>query len=104
MTRNKAYLLFLIIGVAAGVSFGIIKARADSPEPPEVSKEVATVFYDEMWNCTSAVVSSETGYKNFDPHAQPQTGTAAKFEDDKIKVFPKFVVREWTVHGHIHFE
>jgi hypothetical protein len=105
MAKNKVYLLFLVVGVAAGVFWGLLRARADTPEG-EISKgeSPASVYYDETWNCTGALVSSETGYKDFKPSLSDHTQTAAKFDGNEIKVFPKFVVREWTVHGHIHFE
>jgi hypothetical protein len=96
----------LIIGVTAGVSFGLIRARASSPEG-ELSggEQPASVYYDETWNATDALVSTSAGYKSFDPSVHSQTPTAAEFDsNDKISLFPKFVVKGWTVHGHIHFE
>ena len=106
MARNKLYLLFLIIGVTAGVAFGLIKARASSSEgETSGGEQPASVYYDETWNATDALVSSSLGYKTFDPSAHNPTQTAAEFDSDgKVSVFPKFVVKEWTVHGHIHFE
>jgi hypothetical protein len=108
MVKNKLYFIFLIIGVFAGVSFGLMKAKASSPEPPadKGGEVTASVYYDETWNATAALVSGENGYRDFDPSANSKTQTAAKFDnsDGKIIAFPKFVVKEWTVHGHIHFE
>jgi len=109
MARKRLYFIFLIIGVTAGISFGLIKARASNPEG-EVSggEQPASVFYDETWDATDAVVSTLAGYRSFDPtapSAHNQTQIAAQFDTDgNITLLPKFVVREWTVHGHIHFE
>jgi hypothetical protein len=108
MARNKLYFLLLIIGVSAGLSWGIVKARATTPEGETSVKgeQPASVYYDETWNATEALVSSDKGYISFLPSVNIRTQTAAEFDqtDDTIKIFPKFVVREWTVHGHIHFE
>jgi hypothetical protein len=118
MEKNKLFFLFLIGGAITGLCFGLIKARATSPESPEVSGgNPPTIYYDEVWNATNATYTTEHGYRNFNPnnsatHEHLETpDEAAKFgnkggpgDPDYIKVFPKFVVREWTVHGHIHFE
>jgi len=109
MKRNKIYFLLLVIGVTAGVFWGLLKARADTPEgKSSQGEDPASVYYDETWNATGAVISTKRGYANFDPSVHQSTAIAAEFEngpsDERIKVFPKFVVKEWTVHGHIHFE
>jgi hypothetical protein len=105
MAKNKLYFLFLIIGVTAGVSFGLIKARASLPEgETSGGEQPASVYYDETWSATDAVVSTSNGYKSFNPSAHSPTQIAAKFDSGKISLFPKFVVKEWTVHGHIHFQ
>jgi len=95
MRKNKIYLLLFILGLGLGIFFGLNKVKASSPEPPEVSggEQPASVYYDEYWQATSAIINTDTGYQEFTGFKGPTTATAR----------PKMVVTTWNVHGHIHF-
>ncbi len=109
MGKNKKYIFFLILGVTSGVFFGLTKAKATSPAG-EISagEQPASVYYDEFWQATDAVVSTGAGYRTFNPAGHlpaPQAPQiAAELIDGNVTIMPKLVVRKWTVHGHIHFE
>ena len=101
------YIVFLVFGIGIGVVFGLNKARASSPEG-EISggEQPASVYYDESWQATEAYVSTSLGYKPMpttDIVNHRDTDVAANLTTGQV-VFPKMVVTQWTVHGHIHFE
>jgi len=106
---RKIYFLFLILGLGMGILWGLGRAKASSPEGESSGGEQpASVWYDEFWQATQAVVSTENGYRNFNPSTHNNTDTAAKFEDAskdqrRAGLLPKMVVTKWKVHGHIHF-
>jgi hypothetical protein len=109
MVKNKMYILFLILGIACGVFFGLAKAKANTPEGKiSQGEQPASVYYDEFWQATDAVVSTDAGYRTFSPAGHslaPQIPRiAAELSDGNATIMPKLVVRKWTVHGHIHFK
>lgn len=109
MKKNRIYTLLFVLGLIGGLFFGLNKLRASNPEG-EISggEQPASVYYDEFWQAVQALVSTETGYQNFNPTSHNNTSTAAKIEDTSggwlVRVSPKMVVTKWKVHGHIHFE
>ncbi len=109
MLKNKIYFLFLVLGLCTGVFFALNKAKASSPQgETSGGEQPASVYYDEHWKATEALVSSTTGYTTMDPSTHNNTNTAGQFEDTaggwRVELFPKMVVTKWKVHGHIHFE
>ena len=110
MVKKKMYSIVLMIGIGAGIVFGLHKARASSPqEETSGGEQPASVYYDEFWQASEAVVSSNTGYRQMNPADHDESGVAAAWDtgDDglsRVRILPKMVVTQWTVHGHIHFE
>ncbi len=110
MEKKKVYVVLLLMGIGAGIMFGLSKARASSPERETSGGEPAKTCYDEFWQASEAIVSSDTGYTRVNPANHGDTGTAAGWDTDpatgasRVRVLPKMVVTQWTVHGHIHFE
>jgi hypothetical protein len=106
--RRELYFLLFILGVCAGIFFGINKVRASSPEgETSGGEQPASTYYDEFWQATEAVVSTAGGFAQFNPSTHNNTGTAARFRNTPggwvADIFPKMVVTRWRVHGHIHF-
>ncbi|MDD2703227.1 MAG: hypothetical protein PHC33_04405 [Candidatus Omnitrophica bacterium] len=109
MRKKMAYSILFLIGIGAGVIFGLHKARASSPEgETSGGEQPASVYYDEFWQATGAAVSSNGGYVNVDPSGHAETAVAAAWTTadnvSQVNLLPKMVVTQWTVHGHIHFE
>ncbi|MDD5668410.1 MAG: hypothetical protein PHE58_00040 [Candidatus Omnitrophica bacterium] len=110
MKKIWIYVGVLSIGLLAGVSFGLNKAKASSPEGETSAGEAnASVNYDEYWQASQSVVSTTSGYQTFNPlnHGNtPTSATIASVEAGKwaVTLQPKMVVTKWKVHGHIHFE
>jgi hypothetical protein len=113
MGRKKLYILLLMVGAGTGIFFGLHRARASTPENENSGGEQpASVYYDEFWQASDAVVSSNTRYVRMsatDLANHTDTGTAAGWDTDgtgvsRVRMLPKMVVTQWTVHGHIHFE
>ncbi|MFA5363121.1 MAG: hypothetical protein WC335_07795 [Candidatus Omnitrophota bacterium] len=109
MWKKKAYIILLMIGIGAGILFGLHKARASSPEnETSGGEQPASVYYDEFWQATEAVVSSNNGYTSMNPSGHAETVVAAAWTTtnnvSQVSLLPKMVVTQWTVHGHIHFE
>lgn len=109
MDTKKTYIILFLIALVAGLVFGLNRARASSPEGETSGGEPAKVWYDEFWQASEAVVSSNIGYTRVNPANRGDTGVAASWETDadgnsRVTVLPKIVVTQWTVHGHIHFE
>lgn len=121
--KKRTYVLLFILGLVAGVFFGLQKAKASSPEGEASTTGGITYYYDESWKATQAIVSRKAGanyrYEYFYPYGEPpayplpneptdkQTDPAAELGTDDgggiVKLFPKMVVTKWKVHGHIHF-
>ena len=113
--KSKVYLLLFGLGLSTGILFAVGKVKASSPEG-EVSTAPINMYYDEYWQATNSVVSSASGFVEFNPSAHANTGTAAKLEKQNedpvtgiftgwiVRVFPKMVVTRWRVNGHIHME
>jgi len=110
MRKNKIYLLLFILGLGWGIFFGLNKVKACSPEVTDVSEEGAvqpestpSVYYDEYWQATRALVyldpnpnnpDNAPGFADFTDFNEPTpTTTTTKH---------KMVVTKWRVHGHIH--
>jgi hypothetical protein len=111
MAKKKLYSIVLMIGLGAGIVFGLHKARASTPEGENSGGEQpASVYYDEFWQASKAVVTLNNGYKEMNPANHSPSGVAAGWNTDpatgvsQVRVLPKMVVTQWTVHGHIHFE
>ena len=105
MLRNKVCILFLAIGVVSGAFFGLTRAKATSPEGgTSAGEQPASVYYDEFWQATGAVVSTGSGYRDFNPASHVNTPVAGELSDGNVTIAPKLVIKKWTVHGHIHFE
>ena len=95
MRKNKIYLLMFILGLGLGIFFGLNKVKASSPvNEPSGGETTASVYYDEYWQATRAIINTDTGYQEFTGFNGSTTATAR----------PKMVVTKWKVHGHIHFE
>jgi hypothetical protein len=110
MEKKKVCIVLFLIGIGAGVVFGLHKARASSPEGEgSGGEQPASVYYDEFWQASDAVVSSNTGYTPMNPANHAESGVAAAWDTgadgiSRVRILPKMVVTQWTVHGHIHFE
>ncbi len=109
MSKNKIYFLLFVLGLGLGIFFGLRSVRASSPEgETSGGEQPASVYYDEFWQATQAVVSTGSGYANFEPSTHnntPKAGEIVDTPDGKaVNLFPKMVVTRWNVHGHIHFE
>jgi hypothetical protein len=112
MRKNKIYLLLFILGLGIGIFSGLSKARASSPEgQTSGGEQPASVYFDEFWQATGAIVSTVSGYQGFDPSRRANTPVAGRLEKLNnpsrgwvARLFPKMVVTKWKVHGHIHFE
>lgn len=118
MSKAKIGIAIFILGIAAGIIFGINKVGADTPVKTDTTVAPGAK-YDEYWKASEALVSDYGGYKKFEFYdsityplpADPDnknTETAGELEQDSkgnwtVKLFPKMVVTKWKVHGHIHF-
>lgn len=109
MRLRKVYFLLFILGLGAGVFFALNNARASNPQG-EVSggEQPASVYYDESWKASDALVSKDGGYQAVDISSRQDTPKAGQLEKVgdawSVKVFPKMIVTKWKVHGHIHFQ
>lgn len=108
MSKNKIYLLLFILGLSVGIFFGLNRVRASPPEgETSGGDQPASVYFDEHWRATQAIVSTESGFVNFSDF-NSLTSPAGRIENTPggwlVRVFPKMVVTKWRVHGHIHFE
>lgn len=105
-SKNKIYLLLFGLGLSAGILFAIGKVKASTPEG-EVATAPINMYYDEHWRAVKSVVSSDSGFVEFDPSTGNDTATAAKIDNNTgfgyiVRVFPKMVITKWKVNGHIH--
>jgi len=100
MSKKKIYFFLFILGLSLGIFWGINKVRASSPEgETSGGEQPASVYYDEYWQATRALVYIEDGmtqgFEEFTDFNEPTpTTTTTKH---------KMVVTKWKVHGHIHF-
>lgn len=106
--KKRTYVLLFILGLTAGIFFGLQKAKASSPEGEASTLGGLTYYYDEFWQATQALVSRAGGfgYQNISNTVGDSTsGSAAVLNktNNTVERFPKMVVTKWKVHGHIHF-
>lgn len=109
MRAKKFYLFLFIAGLGTGIFLALNSARASNPQG-EVSsgEQPASVYYDEYWKATEALVSRDGGLQTVDISNRQDTPRAAELEKVgdawSVKVFPKMLVTKWKAHGHIHFQ
>lgn len=109
--KKLLFSLLFLTSVSMGVFIGIQQLRASTPTVSG-GESPASVYYDETWKATNAVVSSynkatdRSRFTEVNPATKNATGVAAHVKNPSpgVQVYPKMVVTRWTVHGHIHFQ
>lgn len=112
--KSRWVLAIFVFGLIAGVIFGIGKVRATSPIN-EASQGNVGMYYNEIWDATEALVSTDSGTGFTTVPITNSAGStvnqvSAKFSkvtsgsgsSYEVTVAPKMIVTKWKVHGHIH--